>query len=189
MDNIFLIVGLGNPGEQYQSTKHNVGYRAIDKVCDQLKINLNKEKFKGLYTKFVYKNNKEIIVAKPLTYMNLSGEFVKNIINFYKIKLENIIVIYDDVDTNIGSIRVKAKGSSGGQNGMKNIISLLGTENIKRIRIGIGKPVQQNLADYVLSRFKIEDLANVEISINKAANAAIEFVENSNFEQVISKYN
>lgn len=185
----YLIVGLGNPGEEYQSTKHNVGFRAIDKICNLLNVKLDKEKFNGIYKKIPYKDGKEIILAKPLTYMNLSGNFVKSIVNFYKINFNNIIVIYDDIDTNIGSIRVKSKGSSGGQNGMKNIIDMLGTNNIKRIRIGIGRPEKQNLANYVLSKFKVEDFANIEIALNCASKATIDFIEFDNFEKVISKYN
>ena len=189
MNNVYLIVGLGNPGFEYEMTKHNVGFRTIDKICNKMQVKLDKEKFNGLFTKISYKNNKEIILCKPLTYMNLSGECVKNIVNFFKISIDNIIIIYDDIDTNIGLIRVKSKGSSGGQNGIKNIISLLGTENIKRIRIGIGKPTNKNLANYVLSKFDIKDLAFVEKSIDNASQAAIDFVETSNFENVISKYN
>ncbi|WP_412032174.1 aminoacyl-tRNA hydrolase [Malacoplasma muris] len=189
MNNVYLIVGLGNPGFEYEMTKHNVGFRTIDKICNKMQVKLDKEKFNGLFTKISYKNNKEIILCKPLTYMNLSGECVKNIVNFFKISIDNIIIIYDDIDTNIGLIRVKSKGSSGGQNGMKNIISLLGTENIKRIRIGIGKPTNKNLANYVLSKFDIKDLAFVEKSIDNASQAAIDFVETSNFDNVISKYN
>ncbi len=189
MNNVYLIVGLGNPGFEYEMTKHNVGFRTIDKICNKMQVKLDKEKFNGLFTKIAYKNNKEIILCKPLTYMNLSGECVKNIVNFFKISIDNIIIIYDDIDTNIGLIRVKSKGSSGGQNGIKNIISLLGTENIKRIRIGIGKPTNKNLANYVLSKFDIKDLAFVEKSIDNASQAAIDFVETSNFDNVISKYN
>ncbi len=189
MNNVYLIVGLGNPGFEYEMTKHNVGFRTIDKICNKMQVKLDKEKFNGLFTKISYKNNKEIILCKPLTYMNLSGECVKNIVNFFKISIDNIIIIYDDIDTNIGLIRVKSKGSSGGQNGIKNIISSLGTENIKRIRIGIGKPTNKNLANYVLSKFDIKDLAFVEKSIDNASQAAIDFVETSNFENVISKYN
>lgn len=188
MSDIYLIVGLGNPGSEYDRTKHNVGFSAIDKICEKLNLKLDKEKFNGAYTKTNI-NNKEVIIAKPLTYMNLSGNFVKDIVNFYKIKVQNIIVLYDDIDTKIGSLRVRSKGSSGGQNGIKNIIQLLGTELIKRVRIGIGKPDKQNLADYVLSSFKIEDLVNIQLAINNAANAAIDFVKIDDFEKVISKYN
>lgn len=121
--------------------------------------------------------------------MNLSGSFVRDLCNFFKININNILVIYDDIDTSIGKIRVRAKGSAGGQNGIKNIIQLLGTDNIKRIRIGIGKPDKIDLSTYVLSKFSDDKKKLVNESIEKASNAAIDFIYKDNFEHVISLYN
>lgn len=184
----YLIVGLGNPGLQYENTKHNVGFLTIDKICQKLEIFLDKEKFNGIFSKIII-DDKEVFIAKPYTYMNSSGSFVRDLCNFFKISLNNIIVIYDDIDTEIGKIRVRAKGSSGGQNGIKNIIQLLGSENIKRIRIGIGKAYKNDLSSYVLSNFSKEQKLLINNSIDKAALAAIDFIKKDNFEHVISLYN
>lgn len=184
----YLIVGLGNPGLQYENTKHNVGFLTIDKICEKLNLILNKEKFNGLFAKIII-NEKEVYIAKPYTYMNLSGNFVRDLCNFFKINIKNIIVIYDDIDTEIGKIRVKPKGSAGGQNGIKNIIQLLGTNDIKRIRIGIGKPEKMDLSSYVLSNFSKEQKLLIDKSIEKASLAAIDFINKDNFEHVISLYN
>lgn len=186
--NKYLIVGLGNPGFEYLNTKHNVGFRVIDFVCNKLNIELSKMKFNGMYQK-VNLNNSEYIFAKPLTYMNLSGNFVREIINFYKIDLDSILIIYDDIDINLGSIRVKKQGSSGGQNGIKHIINILGSENIKRIRIGIGRPQKNmNIADYVLSNFTADELELLNKSLEKATNAVLDFGQ-LNFDKIMDLYN
>lgn len=183
----FLIAGLGNPGDKYKFTKHNVGFLTIDKILNKLNLNLDQEKFAGTYTKYKIEN-KEIFICKPYTYMNNSGFFIFDICNFFKIPFDNILVIYDDIDTEIGNLRIRLKGSSGGQNGIKHIIQMLQTENIKRIRIGIGKPKNIDLASYVLSKFTNEQKILIDKVINKAADAALYFLEND-FEKVISKYN
>lgn len=182
----FLIVGLGNPGDKYKSTKHNVGFLVIDKILEKLDLNLDKEKFAGAYTKHKMEN-KELFISKPYTYMNNSGFFIYDICNFFKISTNNILVIYDDIDTKIGNIRIRLKGSSGGQNGIKNIIQVFKTENIKRIRIGIGNPKNENLTDYVLSNFNSSEKPIIDRAIDKAADAALCFLKND-FEKIISKY-
>lgn len=183
----YLIVGLGNPGIEYENTKHNVGFKCIDALCSELKIKLETNKFQGIYNVYNF-DDKQFFISKPLTYMNNSGIFVNEISKFYKIDKKNIVVIYDDIDTEIGKIRVKLKGSSGGQNGMKNIISLMGSEDIKRIRIGIGKP-KYDLAKYVLSKFEIQDLVNIQMAINNAKNAIISFINGNSFEKIMNNFN
>lgn len=184
----YLIVGLGNPGLEYENTKHNVGFLAIDKICEKLNILLDKQKFNGLFAKKII-NDKEVYIGKPYTYMNLSGNFVRDLCNFFKIKITNIIILYDDIDTEIGKIRVRSKGSAGGQNGIKNIIQLLGSTDIKRIRIGIGKPEKIDLSSYVLSNFSSSQKKFINESIEKASLAAIDFIYKDNFEHIISLYN
>lgn len=185
----YLIVGLGNPGLEYQKNRHNVGFMAIDKICQKLNILLNKVNFNGTYTSADI-NNARYYIAKPHTYMNKSGEFVSQIINFYKIPKSNVIVIYDDVDTALGKIRIKAKGSSGGQNGIKNIISCLATENIKRIRIGIDRPEDKNdMVKHVLSNFRSEQLNTLETALNNVWNAFDTFTSKKDFLSLMNQFN
>ena len=134
-----LFVGLGNPGKKYENTRHNAGFLALDKFAEIAKVDIDKSDFKGLFTSFTY-NAEKIYLLKPQTYMNLSGQSVVSLMNFFKIEVDELYVIYDDMDISPGQIRLKEDGSSGGHKGMQNIIELLGTTNIKRIRIGIGKP-------------------------------------------------
>lgn len=184
----YLIVGLGNPGFQYEKTKHNVGFEVIDSLCKKLNISLLSNKFNGIYSKFIL-DNKEVYISKPQTYMNLSGEFVSKFINFYKIPISNVLVVYDDLDSEIGKLKVKKKGSSGGQNGIKNIINLLKTEEIKRIKIGISRPEKNiSISGYVLSKFRIEDRPTIDMIIDKASEAIL-FYLNNDFAQTMNKFN
>ena len=144
---MYLIVGLGNPGKEYEHTHHNMGFDVVDKFIDSLGITFDKEAFKGVYTKCKY-FDKDLIVLKPMTYMNLSGDSIIQVLNFYKIPVSNMIVIYDDMDTELGHIKLKIKGSSGGHNGIKSIINNLGTQEFKRIKIGTGHP-RGNVVDFV----------------------------------------
>ena len=154
----FLIVGLGNPTKEYENTRHNAGFMALDYIADRLNVNIKKNKFDALFadTKL---NDKRIFLVKPQTYMNLSGESVFKFVSFYKIFIENIVVISDDISLPVGKIRIRRKGSHGGHNGLKNIINLLGSDNFPRIKIGVGaKPSDWNLADWVLSKFSNDEL-------------------------------
>ena len=135
--NIFLVVGLGNPGEQYCKTRHNAGFEAIDYVASQLNTDVSKSKFNALFADAKIEN-KRCFLVKPQTYMNLSGESVIKFIDFYQIPTENIVVIFDDISLPVGSIRIRRKGTHGGHNGVKNIINLLGSDNFPRIKIGVG---------------------------------------------------
>ena len=182
-----LIVGLGNPGKEYDKTRHNAGFFVIDKLISHLNISLDKNKFKAEYT--IYKNNGEnIIIAKPQTYMNLSGEAVVELMNFYNISMEDIIIVHDDLDLPLGKIRLRKKGSSAGQKGMGNIIDLLGSKDINRIRIGISNDKQIDTKDYVLGKFNDEDFKIYEESINKAKDALLYSLDHG-FEEVMSKFN
>ena len=183
----YLIVGLGNPGLDYEKTRHNVGFMCIDKILQSQTLFLNHNKFNGQYT-IVNNQEDQIFLAKPMTYMNNSGQFVYELCKFYKIYSQNILVIYDDIDTEVGKIRIRNKGSSGGQNGIKNIIQCMGTEKIKRIRIGIGKPIN-NLVHHVLTKFNKEEFEKVSIAIEKAKSACIDFMNHINFDNIMNKFN
>ncbi len=185
---MYLIVGLGNYGAKYNMTRHNIGFEVIDKFAYDHKINVDKKKHKGL----IGEGNvfgKKVILVKPQTYMNLSGECVKPIMDFYKIPLENLIVIYDDYQIDIGKIMIKPKGSAGGQNGIRNIINQLGTEEIQRIKVGIGnKPPQMVLADYVLSKFIKEEIPYFQEGVTRATDALETFLQ-ENFDMCMTKHN
>lgn len=165
-----LIVGLGNPGKEYEKTRHNSGFMALEEFADIVQVELNREDFKGRYGKFKL-DGEDIILFEPYTYMNLSGTAVVQIMNFFKVDVEDIVVVFDDMALPVGTIRLRLKGSSGGQKGMQNIIEQLGTEEIKRIRIGIGEPEFDNAIDYVLGKPKGDEKKEWEDSIKKAAQA------------------
>ena len=182
-----LVVGLGNPGKEYELTRHNSGFRAIDLFAEMAKIEFNREDFGGLYAKFKL-DDEDILLFKPMTYMNLSGTAVIKIANFFKIEKENILVIYDDMALKPGDIRLRLKGSSGGQKGIQNIIDCFGTEEIKRIRIGIGEP-EFDAIDYVLGKPKGDEAKALEQGIEKAAKAIKDYLFEDDFTKVMSKYN
>ena len=181
-----LIVGLGNPGKEYEHTRHNMGYDVVDLFASSLGFDIDKVVFEGLYTKVKYVNE-DIILLKPTTYMNLSGDSIVLLKNYFKIDIEDIIIIYDDMDTKVGNIRLKIKGSSGGHNGIKSIIANLKTEEFKRIRVGIGKPVF-NIIDYVLTKPSSEE----QELINKALQDAVDALKISikeSFNKAMTIYN
>ena len=169
---MYLIAGLGNPTREYEKTRHNVGFEAIDILADKAGTTVTEKKHKALYGKG-YIGGQKVILAKPQTYMNLSGESIREIADFYKIEPENIIILCDDINLSEGQLRIRLKGSAGGHNGLKNIISHLGTQEFPRIRIGVGeKPRGMDLADYVLGRFPKEQQAVMEEAYRAAAEAA-----------------
>jgi PTH1 family peptidyl-tRNA hydrolase len=182
-----LIVGLGNPGTEYQKTRHNAGFLVIDRLCEKLGLKLDKNKCKALYGIHRYKGDK-IIVAKPQTYMNLSGEAVRSLMKFYDVPLEDLIVVHDDLDLPLGKLRLRSKGSSGGQKGMANIIDLLGSQDIDRIRVGISHDRNIETVDYVLGRFSNEDMKILDETLDKAADALIYSFDHP-FDEVMSKFN
>ena len=182
-----LIVGLGNPGKQYEKTRHNVGFLTIDSIAKKLNIELDKSKCKAIYG--IYRHNGEkIIIAKPQTYMNLSGESVSSLMKFYDIDVKDLIVIHDDLDLPLGKLRIRYQGSCGGQNGMRNIIDLLGTSDINRMRIGISNDKNIDTKDYVLGKISKEDFEVLKKAIDKASDAII-YSFDHNFEEVMSKFN
>lgn len=182
-----LIVGLGNPGREYNNTRHNIGFMCIDKLCEYFRVDLNSNKFNGLYTQFNYKNEK-IILLKPGKYMNLSGEVIRDFVNFYKIDLSDIIIICDDLDTSIGTFRLRYKGSSGGHNGLKNIELHLGTKEYKRIKIGISNNKLMDTKDYVLGKFNKHEMDLINPIIDKIPNIIEDYLKIS-FENLMNKYN
>lgn len=182
-----LIVGLGNPGNEYINTRHNMGFMVIDKILDNLNIKFTKTKHKGIYTQTKIKGN-DVIILKPLTYMNLSGDSIREVMSYYKISIDDILVIYDDMDTEVGSLRLRISGSAGGHNGLKSIIANLGSDKFKRIRVGIGKDKNIDIINYVLGKPKKEDLDKIDEATTKAMKAAIDFV-NTPFDKVMSMYN
>jgi PTH1 family peptidyl-tRNA hydrolase len=183
-----LIVGLGNPGKQYEETRHNVGFKVIDELSKKLNIELNETKFKGIYGRGMVQGEK-VILLKPMTYMNLSGEAVSGVMRFYDIPSEDLLVCYDELDLPVGKIRLRYKGSAGGHNGIKSIINLLGTQEFNRIRIGIERPQPgSNIADYVLGKFKPEDKGPIHEMVEKSAEACEMWLEKP-FLDVMNTYN
>ncbi|WP_438340538.1 aminoacyl-tRNA hydrolase [Mycoplasma sp. 125] len=166
-----LIVGLGNPGVEYERTRHNVGFMVIDKLAEKLECPLKEKKFNGIF----YKDS-EIILAKPLTYMNNSGEFIKAICDYFEIMIDDIIVVYDDMDTELGKVAIRQSGSSGGHNGIKSIINHLGTQDFKRLKVGIGR--KENAINFVLGKFSYSDSLVIEKVIDAASDALIQFISN-----------
>lgn len=181
-----LIVGLGNPGREYKDTRHNYGFKVVDAFADAIGVDFNKEDFDGVYAKFKV-DDEDVILFKPLTYMNLSGTAVQKIVHFFKIDVDDIVVVFDDLAIKPGEIRLRLEGSSGGQKGMQNIIDNLGTQNIKRIRIGTGEPTFDTI-DYVLGKPTKDELPLLEKAVDRAVGALKECL-NHDFQNAMSKYN
>lgn len=171
---MFIIAGLGNPDEKYQGTRHNVGFDVVDRLAEKYQIAVDTKKHRALIGKGVIEGQK-VLLAKPQTYMDLSGESIRSLVEYYKIDPEEeLLVIYDDISLEVGQLRIRRKGSAGGHNGIKNIIAMTGTQNFMRIKVGVGeKPKGWDLADYVLGHFSTEDRAKVEEAIGHAMDAAV----------------
>ena len=185
---MYLIVGLGNPEPEYSNTRHNMGFDVINKISESSNIKVSKSKFDALYGMGEI-NNKKVILLKPQTYMNLSGESIIKFKKFYKISNKNIIVIYDDIDLKIGDIRLKPKGSSGTHNGMKSVIENLKTEDFIRVRVGIGTPKhKEDIINYVIGAIPKREKEVLEQSIKKAAQSVIEILENG-IDVAMNKFN
>ncbi len=175
---MYLIIGLGNPEEEYSKTRHNMGFNAINKIAEQYGLKINKNKFQGLYESAIIEGQK-VILIKPQTYMNLSGECVKQFVDFYKIQKEEILVIYDDMDIEPGKIKIRKKGGPGGHNGMKSIIKMLGTEELSRIRVGIGRPEHNgDEINYVIGAIPEEEIPKLNEGVENAKEAVIEVLKN-----------
>jgi PTH1 family peptidyl-tRNA hydrolase len=185
---MYIIIGLGNPTRQYQATRHNIGFDVITRLADDYNIALDEKKHKAICGKGMIGGEK-VILAQPQTYMNLSGESVRELIDYYKLTNEDIIVIYDDVSLEVGQLRLRRKGSAGGHNGIKNIISHLGTDEFYRIKIGVGeKPAGHDLANYVLGRFQEEEQASIREALKKASKAC-ETIITQDFDTAMNTYN
>lgn len=186
---MFLIAGLGNPERKYEGTRHNIGFDVIDALADRYNINMNEGKHKALCGSGMIEGIR-VILAKPLTYMNLSGESIAEIVNFYKLDPEEeMLVIFDDISLAPGMIRVRKKGSAGGHNGIKSIIASLGTQNFMRIKVGVGeKPQDWDLVNHVLGHFTKEERAQVEAAIGDAVAAAALMVQ-GDADKAMNDYN
>ena len=185
---MYLIIGLGNPEEEYARTRHNIGFDTINKISEKHNIKVNKTKFNSLYGTGTIVREK-VILVKPQTYMNLSGEAVRDFMNFYKIPVENVLIIYDDLDIEPGIIKIRKKGGPGTHNGMKSVVSEIKTENFPRIRVGIGNPEYKNdLLNYILTRIPDEQYKVLQNSTQNAAEAVEEIIKNG-IDSAMNKYN
>ena len=185
---MYLVIGLGNPEEEYSKTRHNMGFNTINKIAKKYNIEVSKSKFQGLHETVIIEGQKAILV-KPQTYMNLSGNCVQEFVNFYKIERENIIVIYDDMDIEPGTIKIRKQGGPGGHNGMKSIIQKLGTEQFARVRIGIGRPKHNgDEINYVIGAIPEEEIPKLNEGTEKAKDAVIEIIKNG-IDSAMNKFN
>lgn len=184
-----MIVGLGNPGERYEGTRHNIGFTTVDALMDQQHIQMTDQKFSADYTIWRHHGEK-ILIVKPYTYMNNSGEAVLQLMSYYGISSDDLVVIYDELDLEPGRIRLRTKGSAGGHRGMKSIIGLLGTQDFKRIRIGIGRPQYGwKVVDHVLAPFDKESRSSVDHATDKAVAALVDWAEGKSFLDIMNIYN
>lgn len=185
---MYLIAGLGNPTKKYEGTRHNVGFETVDIIADSQGIALSSNKHKAVYGQgFI--GGEKVILAKPQTFMNLSGEAIRALVDFYKIEPDHVLIISDDIDLPLGQLRIRQKGSAGGHNGLKNIIAHLGSQDFPRIKIGIGsKPEGWDLADYVLSKYSKEDRVVMTNAQKDAAEAAV-LIVSGRVSEAMNRYN
>lgn len=183
-----LIVGLGNPGKPYEHTRHNIGFDVIDALAKKWDAPLTQSKFNGMYAT-IHRPEGKVMLLKPLTYMNLSGECVGPLMDYFDVAIEDIIVIYDDLDLEVGKLRLRQKGSAGGHNGIKSLIQHLGTQEFNRIRVGVSRPpAGMKVADYVLSKFSKEDQPIVDTAIAKSVEA-VDMSLSKKFLDVMNQFN
>ena len=183
---MYLIVGLGNPEPEYNKTRHNMGFDVINKLAKKYNINLNKNNFNAIYQNAIIEGEK-VILVKPMTYMNLSGEVVKKYVDYFKINIENILIINDDMDIALGKYKLKASGSSAGHNGLKNISQNLGTDSYKRLKIGISKN-NIEMKDYVLGKFNTDELVKLNEVIKNSESILNDYLALS-FDNLMNRYN
>jgi len=184
---MYIIIGLGNPGKRYENTRHNLGFITVDKIARENNINVNKLKHKALVGEGMISGHK-VLLVKPQTYMNLSGESVREVFEFYKIEPEKLLVIFDDIDIPMGQLRIRKKGSAGTHNGMKSIIYQIQTDQFPRIRIGIGNDRKRGLISHVIGGFKKEEKAAIEDAVIRAAKAVTDILD-IGIEKAMSEYN
>ncbi len=182
-----LIVGLGNPGKEYENTRHNIGFQTLDLFAEKLGVSISKSKFNGLYTEVSIFSEK-VILLKPQSYINLSGEVIRKFMDFYQIPIENILIIHDDLDLPVGIYKIKQKGSSGGHNGLKNIELHLKTQEYKRIKIGISNNKEMDTKDYVLGKLSVSEQKQLREVQNTVLDILDDYFQLS-FLELMSKYN
>lgn len=183
---MFLIVGLGNPGREYENTRHNIGFAAIDIIATKYNIDVNRTKFKGEYGEGFINGNK-VILLKPYTFMNLSGESVREAIDFYKLTEEEVLIIYDDISLEVGRLRIREKGSAGGHNGIKSIINHMGTDVFTRIKIGVGAP-KGDLVNHVLGKFSKDEVNILKQTLDAVTEATADIIDNG-AKEAMNKFN
>lgn len=185
---MYLIVGLGNPENEYANTRHNMGFDTVNEIAKKNNMKITRSKFKGLYETGIIQGQK-VILLKPQTYMNLSGESIKEIVDFYNIKLEEIIIIYDDIDIEKGKIKIRKKGSSGSHNGMKSVIEKLNSTEFARVRVGIGQPeFKSDMINYVIGKIPEEEQKILQQGVERAAQAVEEIIKNG-IDNTMNKFN
>ena len=183
-----MLLAYGNPGKEYEKKRHNLGFMVLDKLADKMNTTIEKTKLNGVIGEARI-NGEKLLLVKPTTYMNLSGNCVSEVLNFYKSYSQDMIVIYDDIDIDIGKIRIKPSGSAGTHNGMRDIINKIGTNDFVRVRVGSGRPQNgQDLATFVLSGFKKEENENINKAVEKASDAVIEIINNG-VQSAMNKFN
>ena len=184
-----LVVGLGNPGAKYKGTRHNVGFMTMDEVAYQEKFDFDKALFDAVFAQ-VQIGGEKVIFMKPLTFMNLSGEAIRPLMNYFKIGIEDLLVVYDDMDLPVGKIRLRQKGSAGGHNGIKSIISCLGTSEFNRIKVGVGRPKDgRTVVGHVLNRFEKEEEEDIIFAVQKSVDAIRSWIETSDFVKTMNQFN
>lgn len=183
-----MIIGLGNPGKAYEETRHNIGFHVIDHLAKEWNAPLTQSKFKGMYS-VVHRPEGKVMLVKPLTYMNLSGECIGPLMDYYNVDMEDIVAIYDDLDLPAGQLRLRQKGSAGGHNGIKSLIQHLGTQQFNRMRIGISRPpAGMKVPDYVLARFRDDEKPLMQEAVKKSADACNYWLSKP-FNEVMNEYN
>ncbi|MBO8172678.1 MAG: aminoacyl-tRNA hydrolase [Bacillaceae bacterium] len=183
-----VVIGLGNPGKEYENTRHNVGFMVLDRLADMWHVDISQHKFQSMVGEGRLDTEK-VLLVKPLTFMNLSGEAVRKVVDFYKLDIEDLVIVYDDLDLPAGRIRLRQKGSAGGHNGIKSIIAHLGTQEFKRVKIGIDRPpAGQDVARYVLSPFGKEERNLVDEAVDRAARACEHWIRHS-FTDAMNQFN
>lgn len=187
---MYLIVGLGNPGEKYATTFHNMGFMALEILAQKLNLRFKTKQCRA-ETAECFRKGEKVILARPQTFMNLSGESVRELMGKFRVPPENLLVVYDDLDLNPGALRLRPNGSSGTHNGMRSIVACLGTSEFKRIRVGIGRPPVSEfpIADYVLSEVPKKDRELIFQTLTDAADAALAFADGEAFDRIMQRYN
>lgn len=185
-----LIVGLGNPGSKYDNTRHNIGFMAVDNIVKELNLKFTEDKTFKAYVTSGFMNGEKVYFIKPITFMNKSGIAVKALLTYFNIPIEDLIVIYDDLDMAVGKIRFRQKGSAGGHNGIKSIITHIGTQEFDRIKIGIGRPQNgMTVINHVLGKFSTEEMITIDNTLCKVDNAVNHYLQTNNFEDTMRRYN